>query len=592
VRSGVVDEGLVDAGARRLLRVFDRIGALDEAASDPAGSEDRPEDRALAREAACAATVLLKNDGAPLPLPAASLRTLAVIGPNAARAEIMGGGSARLQAHYQRTPLEEFRDRLGDHVAVIHEPGVETAQGMTPLNGSRLHADGGVPGVAVEVFAGHGWAGEAVQRSDRDDTELLFFGSPVPAAGTEFSARARASLVPDAGGPWAFQLVQAGRARLVLDGVTVLDGFARAPGPGPEIFGSGSQPLEATVTVEAGRPIELVIEFDNAGAGLISGVKVGASPAPPEDLLERAVVAASRADVAVVVVGTGAEWESEGFDRTTMDLPGRQDELVERVLAANPNTVVVLNTGSPVTMAWADRVPAIVQVWFGGQEMAAGLLDVLLGDAEPGGRLPTTFPQRLEHNPTHGNFPAENGQMRYGEGLLVGYRWYEARGLPTRFAFGHGLSYTTFDLGDAQLSSAVFRPGEAIVVEVPVTNTGHRRGCEVVQCYVAPPVSRLRRPPKELKAFAKVWLDPGETGTARLELTDRAFAYWDPGDPDAAALGLRLAASVPWARPLSGRSTGGSWVIDPGAYDLQIGRSSADTAAMASITVSKAVTLG
>ena len=207
--------------------------------------------------------------------------------------------------------------------------------------------------------------------------------------------RARAMLTPEAGGAWDFRLVQAGRARLLLDGATVLDGFANPPPPGPEIFGSGSQPLTATVRLDAGRPVELVIEFANIGAGLISGVMVGWSPAPPDELIDRAAEAAARADVAVVVVGTGAEWESEGFDRVSMDLPGAQDELVERVLAANPHTVVVVNSGSPVTMAWADRVSAIVQIWFGGQEMAASLVDVLLGDAEPGGRLPTTFPDRL-----------------------------------------------------------------------------------------------------------------------------------------------------------------------------------------------------
>jgi beta-glucosidase len=590
VRSGRVDEGLVDAAARRLLRVFDHIGALDEPAPEPVVSEDRPEHRALAREAATAAAVLLKNDGV-LPLDAAALRTLAVIGPNAARAEIMGGGSARLQAQYEQTPLDELRRRLGEPVGIIHEPGVQTGQEIRPLTGGQLRTAAGSPGLELEVFEGHALAGPVVERSHREAAELLFFGAPAPVTGEEFSVRARATLTPEATGACTFRLVQAGRARLLLDGVTVLDGFAQPPPPGPEIFGTASLPLAATVSLEAGRPVELVIEFANTGAGRISGVKVGGSPAPPEDLMDRAVAAAAGADVAVVVVGTGAEWESEGFDRTSMDLPGAQDELIERVLAANPNTVVVLNTGSPVTMPWADRVPAIVQVWFGGQEMAGGLVDVLLGDAEPGGRLPTTFPERLEHNPTHGNFPGENGRVRYGEGLLVGYRWYDAHRLPTRFAFGHGLSYTTFALGPPRISSATVEPGRPVVVEVPVTNTGTRRGCEVVQCYVAPPPSRLSRPPKELKAFAKLWLDPGETGTARLELTDRAFAYWDPGDPDAAALGARLAESVVWARPLSGRRAA-AWVIDPGVYHLQIGRSSADTAVTASVVVPEAVTLG
>jgi beta-glucosidase len=288
------------------------------------------------------------------------------------------------------------------------------------------------------------------------------------------------------------------------------------------------------------------------------------------------VAAAAAADAAVVIVGTNDDWESEGHDRESMDLPGAQDELVERVIAANPRTVVVVNAGSPVTMDWAERAPAVLDIWFGGQEMAGGLADVLTGAAEPSGRLPTTFPVRLEHNPSHGNFPGENGVVRYGEGVLVGYRWYEARQLGTRFAFGHGLSYTTFELGRPLLSDTELVPGGTLTLEVDVTNTGSRRGAEVVQCYVAPLDPRLVRPPKELKAFAKVWLDPGETATVRLELDERAFAYWDPGDPDWPALRERLAGS-PFGVDLDPAPNPG-WRVDPGRYDLHVGRSSADIA--------------
>jgi beta-glucosidase len=238
-----------------------------------------------------------------------------------------------------------------------------------------------------------------------------------------------------------------------------------------------------------------------------------------------------------------------------MDLPGQQDELVARAVAANPNTVVVVNTGAPVTMPWADDARAVLQSWFGGQEMANALADILVGDAEPAGRLPTTFPVRLEHNPSFGNFPGENGEVRYGEGVLVGYRWYEARHLPTRFPFGHGLSYSTFALGEPEVAPA---DDGTVTVTVPVTNTGDRRGAEVVQCYVAPPrPSRVVRPPKELKAFVKVWLDPGEQTIATLTLDERAFAYWDRGEP--------------------------GWRVDPGTYELHVGRSSADVAHVVSV---------
>jgi len=279
----------------------------------------------------------------------------------------------------------------------------------------------------------------------------------------------------------------------------------------------------------------------------------------------------------VLVVGTTGEWESEGHDRASMDLPGAQDELVRRVLDANPATVVVVNAASPVTMDWAPDAPALLQTWFGGQEMANRLAEVLLGDAEPAGRLPMTLPLRLEHNPSFGNFPGENGQVRYGEGVLVGYRWYEARHLPTRFPFGHGGSYTTFAVGEPRLSVASssagsLRAGERLVASVPVTNTGDRPGAEVVQCYVAPIAPQLVRPPKELAGFAKLWLEPGETAAVRIELDDRAFAYWDAGQPDRDAIAARSAA-LPMRRSSPVRRPG--WQIDPGHYELHVGRSSA-----------------
>ena len=190
-----------------------------------------------------------------------------------------------------------------------------------------------------------------------------------------------------------------------------------------------------------------------------------------------------------MVVGTNDDWESEGHDRTTLTLPGEQDELVRRVVAANPNTVVVLNTGAPVTINWPDGPRALLQAWFGGQELGHAVVDVLTGEAEPGGRLPTTYPVRLEDSPSFGNFPGEFGEVRYGEGVLMGYRGYEARRMPVRFPFGHGLSYTTFEIGAPTLSRAEGGGAGEVTLTVPVTNTGSRRGSEVVQCYVAPPAA-------------------------------------------------------------------------------------------------------
>jgi beta-glucosidase len=347
-----------------------------------------------------------------------------------------------------------------------------------------------------------------------------------------------------------------------------------------------SEEIAGPMDLTSGQTVELVLEWAGTeGLADFRGAKVGCRPPAPPDLLDRAVAAAASAHAAVVIVGTNDDWESEGHDRASLDLPGRQDELVERVLAVNPRTVVVVNAGAPVLMPWADRAPALLDVWFGGQEMAAGLAAVLVGDAEPSGRLPVTFPEQVEHNPSFGNFPGENGEVRYGEGLLVGYRWYEARRLPTRFAFGHGLSYTSFALGEPRGSTSSLPSGASLRVELEVTNTGARRGAEVVQCYVAALAPRLVRPPKELKELRKVWLDPGETATVSFELGERAFACWDPGDPDWAGLQERFAeVGSPFADDAERPSEGG-WRVEPGAYEVHLGRASDDIAHVWPVTV-------
>ena len=355
---------------------------------------------------------------------------------------MMGGGSANLAPHYEISLLDALRDTLGDDVDVRFERGVDIDRTTAPLYAP----------FAIEYFAGPDLDRGA--RRARPLSQRQAAGRrPAARRGRRpatFSFRATATYVPDETGTHTFALVQmAGAGGILLDGEVLLDGVADPPGPGHRVLR-----LRQRRGARAGRarwrarPIEVVVEFSVApDAFFLRGIKVGHRRPRPPDLLDRAVATASDADAVIVMVGTNDDWETEGEDRVSMDLPGRQDELVARAVAANPNTVVVVNTGSPVTMDWADDAPAIVQAWFGGQEMGNALADVLFGDAEPGGRLPTTFPVRLEHNPSYGNFPGEFGELRYGEGVLMGYRWYEARQLPTRFPFGHGLSYSTFAIG-------------------------------------------------------------------------------------------------------------------------------------------------
>ncbi|HEX4778526.1 MAG TPA: glycoside hydrolase family 3 C-terminal domain-containing protein, partial [Acidimicrobiia bacterium] len=563
VRSGDVAEKDLDEIVTRLLTTFARLGALG--APEPRTPEgvDTPEHRAIAREAATSAIVLLRNDGL-LPLQRDALRRVAVIGPNADRAVVMGGGSAQVVPPYRVTPLRALRKKLGDAVEILYEPGVDIDKTVPVL---ASEAD-------VEVFTGPDLAGAPALTSTRPTLEMLYLGAPSPDVDGAFSARARARFTPSTPGPHDFTLVQAGRARVVVDGVTVLDGFSDPPPRGTTFFGFGSEEATATVELAAGRAVDVVVEYASDDAPIISAARVGVRPTPSPDSADRAVAAARDADVVIVVAGTTNEWESEGHDRDSMDLPAGQDDLIARVVAANPDTVVVLNTGSPTTMPWAGDARAVLQAWFGGQETANAIADVLVGDAEPGGRLPTTFPVRLDHNPSFGNFPGERDEVRYGEGLLVGYRWYDARSLEPRFCFGHGLSYTTFTVAEPVVSSARVTRGERVTLDVTVTNTGTRAGSEVVQCYVAPRETHLVRPPQELKAFAKVRLGPGASETVTLTLDERAFAYWDPGRPDAEL--LRSRGSALPARGRDGPEAAAGWRVDPGVYDVRIARSSRD----------------
>ena len=529
--------------------------------------------------------VLLRNDGV-LPFDMSAIRTLAVIGPNADRTQIMGGGSASLRPHYRVSPLDAFRARFGDAVTVVYEQGCSIDRTVPPLGAERLVGPDGAPGLAARVLRRSRLRRRAGvhARRRRHQPHVLRRARSRRCRSRRSRVRARGTFTPRTGGAYDFTLVQAGRARLLLDGEVVLDGVTDPPPLGDAFFGQGSEQISTVVELAEDQAVDLVIEFSNEDAVTLAGVTVGARLAPVDDLIDRAEAAARAADAVVLVVGTNDDWETEGHDRDTLDLPGDQDELVRRVVAANPNTAVVVNTGSPVALPWADDVPAILQSWFGGQEMADAIVDIVTGAADPAGRLGTTFPERLEHAPAFGNFPGENGEVRYGEGVLMGYRWYEARALPVRFPFGHGLSYTTCSIGAPALPSTVFAPGSTLPLEVVVTNTGRRRGSEVVQCYVAPASARLTRPPKELKGFAKVTLDPGESATVTIALDDRAFAYWDPGDPARAGIAARMSAS-PLASRVSADVTQPGWRVDPGTYSLHVGRSSADIAHTVAIEV-------
>ncbi len=383
VRDGLVDEGLVDAAVLRFLSVMDRIGALDDEPDQEPGSEDRPEDRVLARQAAVSATVLLKNTGV-LPLVPTELRRIAVIGPNAGRAVIMGGGSSTVAAHYLRSPVEALRDRLGENIEIDHEPAVDISRTGPEVPAGWLHVDG-TPGMTVEYYRIDDLGGEVVHRTTSETGAVVWFGATPRQVGPTFAWRAFADLTVGVAGRWTISLVQTDPARLLIDDRIVLDGFIDPPGPGHDFFGLAKEEATVSLDLSPDRPVRIEMQSEVQGPAVVTGAKIGIRPAPAVDGIERAVSAAERADAVVLVVGTDENWETEGADRESLHLPGRQDELVRRVLDVAPHAVVVLNAGAPVATPWAGAAGAIVQCWFGGQEMSDGLVDVLFGDADPGG---------------------------------------------------------------------------------------------------------------------------------------------------------------------------------------------------------------
>jgi beta-glucosidase len=579
VEAGLVDEADLDAAVRRLLTALDRIGALDEPTPPVAPQPPRAQDVALVRAASADATVLLTNNGV-LPLDTAVAPRVAVIGELGSRSSMGGGGSAQLLPHRYASPVEALRAVLGPD-AVSYERGVDINRAPARVGGPALPAP---QGFVVTVHEGDAFQGEPVATRELED--LLFIYNPLFSQAYpegQWSARISGDVVPETDGTRRLVLVNSSPARVYLDGRLVLDGTDRDwPVLSADTSWLAGEDLFADVELTQGVPVRLVVEYVHSGAP-VGAFRVGVRDADPAVLLERAVTAAAAADVAVVFVGTNHEHESEGFDRTSFSLPAGQDELVERVAAANERTVVVVNAGTAVDLPWADDVAAVLQVWFGGQEMDGAVADVLVGRSEPGGRLPITIPVRLEHTPSHGNFPGENGEVRYGEGLFMGYRGFEQRAIVPRFAFGHGLSYTVCQLAEPELTSTTFRAGERLTVQVPVTNTGDRPGSEVVQLYVAPRSPRLVRPIKELKGFAKARLAPGETQVVEIVLDDRSFAYWDGGHPDYDQMRARVRSHVESPPGDPGGKPG--WRVDPGEYDLLVGTSTEQIAFRVTITV-------
>jgi len=592
VADGLVDEATLDDKVLRILRLAARVGALTDAPggpvtpgvpvtpaaaatsappehpptlpnptthSHPAGTPAGYGPAEIARDlrAAAAASFVLASHRGLLPLDRSGLGRVAVIGPNAEVARTLGGGSATVFPPYTISPLDGLRAAGLD---VAHAPGVlahlRTAAARAPW---LLRPDGSGPGTEIRFFAP---SGELIGSEQRDGAVLRWMSGFGAAGPAESVGRLQVSCVIRAteAGTYQFGVSGLGRFRLSVDGAEAFD-VTLSLSEGADVVEALMAPPQRLAPVElaAGQAVSVLLEHDVQSSPMVDlGTFLELSLEVPhgtdDEEIAAAVSLATASDVAVVVVGTTAEVESEGFDRTSLALPGRQDDLVRQVAAANPRTVVVVNSGAPVLLPWADDVAAVLLTWFGGQEFGHALADVLLGVTEPGGRLPTTWPASPAGLPS--TRPAD-GVLAYTEGAGIGYRGYDRDGRAPLYPFGHGAGYTTWSY-DAITVDAGARGEPEVTISVQVRNTGARRGREVVQVYASRPDSAVDRPVKWLAGFAAVDADPAETVRAEISVPARVFQHWsDQG-----------------------------WALEPGIFVLSAGPSSASLPLAARVELS------
>ncbi|KAF1932188.1 glycoside hydrolase family 3 protein [Didymella exigua CBS 183.55] len=558
--NGELEPKDIEEAAARVLYLVDRTKGLgNKTPEEPEQSIDNVETRNLILQAGIEGLTLLKNENNVLPI--RNAKTIALIGPNVKRSIASGGGSAGLNPYYRSSPWDGMRNRFDGELTFAQ--GCDSSKWL-PLATPYCTAPDGQQGVRLEYYRGDRFKGEPAVVQHKVSTDLWLWDSAPMELLPAFSFKVKSILTPKTTGNHSFSFASVGPGRMYLDGQLFIDNWDWIE-EGEAMF-SASQDVLKSIHLTANKPVEIRIESTSEvrPASKVSiigrrhdygGCRIGYQEEDGINRLAEAASTAAAADVAVLVVGLDAEWESEGYDRQTMDLPkgGSQDALIEAVLAANPRTIVVNQSGTPISMPWVHRAPAILQAWYQGQEAGNALADVLLGNASPSGKLPTTFPVRIEDNPAFHNWPGENLKTVYGEGIYVGYRHYERSRIVPLFPFGHGLTYTTFSYAAPTLSSTVLTETGHVTLTVKVTNTGTAPAAEIVQAYIRDPKSALPRPEKELQAFSKVILQPGETKAVHMKLDKYSVGYFDT------SLGLA-----------------GAWIAEEGAFEVLVGASSTD----------------
>ncbi|KAJ7044635.1 glycoside hydrolase family 3 protein [Mycena alexandri] len=568
--------GDIDARVRKILELVKHAQNSGIPFNAPEESVDTPALRALLRTAAADSIVLLKNSAGLLPLSSTALKKIAVIGPNAKTAMTSGGGSARLLSTYTVSPLEGIAaaaKELGGDVEVKYALGAATHRFLPLLDGYIRQSEGGEAGAVVEFWneapSGDFLATDAdlgANLTERDwSTPTLgtncFLMDGIDATKVNVGGYIRYSAIftPDESGDWELSVNIAGRGNLFLDNSLLVD-LSTNPEPGESWFGFGTADKRAVAKgLEANKAYKLELRINTielVSRGLPfpcwGGIRIGGSRQFDEkEAIKEAAKLAKESDVAILVIGLNHDWESEGFDRRNIDLPLLTNPLVTAVLRANPKTVVVNQSGTPVAMPWIAEASTIVQAFYGGNELGSGLADVLWGKVNPSAKVSLSFPERLEDTPSFTSFGdkgQEPGKILYNEGIFVGYRGYEIMNTKPLFPFGFGLSYSTFEYSDLRIAHML--PDGTFSITFKLKNTSSVPGREVAQVYIADSQASLPRPLKELKGFIKVSLQAGETRSVTMDLNREALGFYD--------------------------ERRGCWVAEKGTFEVLVGASSSD----------------
>lgn len=571
VNCSEIHEDVITENARRLLeaiKIAQEIGIVK-------GAEEKENDSKAAsqllRKAGAESLVLLKNDGI-LPLPSkanSSTKKIAVIGPNAKTAQDSGGGSASMRTRYKVTPYEGLTTKLkaaGDSIEVKYALGATLDKTLPDVAPITSHA--GKPGLLASFYKKAPGTGDREKFHELElETSKVFLADfnheLLDKNNLLYYVDIEGEFTPENSGVYEFGCSCLGTAQVFVNNKLVVDNKTKQEYGDAFFLGMGTREEIAEIELTGGETYAIRVEFGTSptytlpcvhkeAGGVFFGFR---EKVDPQSLIDRAVEIAKDSDVAVLFLGLSKEWESEGFDRPHMDIPGYTSQLVEQVCEVNKNVVVVNQSGSPVTMPWIDKIQGLVQAWYGGNELGNSIADVLFGDGNPSGKLSMTFPKAIEDNPSFVNFASAHGRVLYGEDVYVGYRWYEKTKREVLFPFGYGLSYSTFELSGLKVH---VKKG-TISVEVSVKNTGTLPGAETVQVYVQQEQSSVQRPVKELKDFCKVMLKKGETKKMTMSFSVReATSYWNEYKD--------------------------KWCSEKGTYNVLVGNSSANTPLKSSFT--------